>query len=416
MMSKFLYFIGNFCYTKAIYIASMWNKKAKLWVNGRKNWESQIVDFCNKNSKKIVWMHCASLGEFEQGRPVLEKLKATYPNYSFILTFFSPSGYSIQKNNKEVDGVFYLPVNNAKNASLFIQHLQPVLVVWVKYDYWDNFLFELKKQKIPVVLISAKFNINQPFFKFYGTYWITILHCFSHIFVQDKNSIDLLKSIAINHCTIGGDTRFDRVIEIAKNRISHNKIELFCTTKNVIVAGSTWLEDEEEICHFANKNKNIKFIIAPHHIDESRLLEVEKLFKHTIRYAQLKNETDCNVLIIDNIGMLSSLYQYATIAYIGGGFGGDGVHNVLEPAAYGKPILYGPTYEKYTEAIDLVEMEAAYSIENAIEFEEVCIELLEDKILQKITGEKAKKYVQDNIGSSNFIVNYISENRLLTKL
>ncbi len=416
MLSKYLYAFGNFCYINAIKVASLWNKKAKQWINGRINWEGELQDFCKKNTKKTIWMHCASLGEFEQGRPVLEKLKNDYPSYSFVLTFFSPSGFSIQKDYKYADAIFYLPINNKKNASLFIDYIKPTLVVWIKYDYWDNFLFELKKQNIPTILVSAKFNKAQPFFKFFGFYWISILKSFTHIFVQDNDSMQLLKSIGINNTTIGGDTRFDRVIEIVESKVRIEKVENFCCNKNVIIAGSTWLEDEEEICHYANKNKDIKFIIAPHHIDESRLQEIEKLFKHTIRYSKLENNTNANVLIINNIGLLSVLYQYATIAYVGGGFGGDGVHNVLEPAAYGKPIIYGPTYEKYKEAIDLIECEVAYSIDNAIEFEEICMELIEDNILHKTASEKAKKYVEENKGSTKFIVNYISENRLLTKL
>jgi 3-deoxy-D-manno-octulosonic-acid transferase len=415
-MSKYIYIVGNFLYIVALQLAALWNKKAKLWVNGRKNWENELSSFCKKNTKKTIWMHCASLGEFEQGRPLLEKIKTEYPNYSFIITFFSPSGYTIQKNYEAADAVFYLPINNAKNGTSFINLLKPRLVIWVKYDYWDNYLFQLKKQQIPTLLISAKFNESQPFFKFYGDYWVSILNNFSHLFVQDETSIQLLKKIGIEQATIGGDTRFDRVIEIAKANAVNEKIEKFCSTNKVLIAGSTWLEDEEEICHFANKNIDIKFIIAPHHIEESRVQEIEKLFKHTVRYSQFENQIEANVLILDNIGILSSIYKYATIAFVGGGFGGDGVHNVLEPAAYSKPIIYGPTYEKYKEAIDLIEEEASFTIDNALEFEEVCTELLEDDELYNTACNNAKNYIEKNKGSSNLIFNYISENRLLTKL
>ncbi len=417
-MSKLLYILGNRLYLFSIKIASLWNTKARLWVNGRKNWKATLTTFTQQNTAPIVWMHCASLGEFEQGRTVFEAFKKNYKQYKFVLTFFSPSGYEIRKNYSEADLVLYLPQNTKNNATFFVTTLQPTLVIWVKYDYWNNYLLTLQQQNIPTLLIAAKFNSNQPFFKPYGAYWVKLLASFKHIFVQDEASITLLQSIAIKHCSIGGDTRFDRVVAIANELKENENIEQFCNNQQVIIAGSTWLEDEEEICHYANNNPHLKFIIAPHDVQESRVQEVEKLFKNAIRFSnyRLANTAENSVLIIDNIGLLSTLYKYATLVYIGGGFNASGIHNILEAAVYGKPILFGPTYEKFKEAIDLVESDAAFTIDNAMEFEQECKELLQQDTLYTTACSNAYSYVQTNKGATAIIENYVVENRLLTKL
>jgi 3-deoxy-D-manno-octulosonic-acid transferase len=415
-LSAFIYHLGNFFYTTAIQLASLWNAKAKKWVSGRKQDKDKFEALAkNSSSNNTIWMHCASLGEFEQGRPLLENIKAQQPNTKIVISFFSPSGYEVQKNYAGADFMLYLPINSKQHAIDFIEAVKPNLVIWVKYDYWSHYLLQLKEKNIPTLLISAKFRNGQPFFKWYGGYWKRLLNCFTQIFVQDEASIKLLQHINIEHTTLVGDTRFDRVLAIAAQ---HNEISIaqsFCGNYNTIVAGSTWEEDEEELCHFANNNLHLKFIIAPHQIEEDRLKDIEKLFKHSIRYSQYQTNHTANVLIIDNIGMLSTLYKYGTICYVGGGFGGDGVHNILEAAVYGKPILFGPEYEKYKEAIDLVELEGAFEIENAIELEEIINELLTDSEFYKNTCTISKKYVNNHAGSSQKIMDYVTANRLLTK-
>jgi 3-deoxy-D-manno-octulosonic-acid transferase len=413
-MSKSLYKLGNFFYFAAIKVASAWSTKAKSWVQGRKNWKDELLDFCNNNTSPIIWMHSASLGEFEQGRPLIENIKKQYPNYKFVVTFFSPSGYNIQKNYEHADYVCYLPINSKSNAHFFIETLQPNMVLWIKYDYWSNFLIALKNKKIPTYLVSATFREQQPFFNWYGGYWVKLLQQFTHCFVQNEKSKSLLKSINIES-TVTGDTRFDRVNTIAKEHYENKIVAHFIGTKKCIIAGSSWSEDEEEFCHFANKNKDVVFIVAPHHINEDRLSQIEALMPNAVRYSQYnytENEL-CNVLIIDNIGMLSYLYRYATVCIIGGGFGGDGLHNTLEAAVYGKPLLYGPAYDKHKEAVDLIDLEAAFEVENAIDFEEILNELLHNEALYQKACNAAKNYVIKNTGSDQKIIKLIMQNGVL---
>jgi 3-deoxy-D-manno-octulosonic-acid transferase len=410
------YHIGNSFYFFALYLASCWNSKAKKWVRGRKNWKSKITAFKKQQPSKVVWMHCASLGEFEQGRPVFEQLKNTYSGYRFVISFFSPSGYEIQKDYRKADAIFYLPVNRKKNAAFLIELLDPALVIWVKYDYWSSYLFELKRKKIPVLLVSAIFNKQQKDFRFFGSFLNKMLASFTNIFVQDEASAERLKKWNLNNVTIAGDTRFDRVLEIAKQNTENRKVAGFCRNQQVIIAGSTWLEDEEELCHFANNNPGIRFIIAPHNISEYRLLETEKLFRHCFRYSRMDNKESDHVMLLDNMGLLSELYKYATICFIGGGFHANGVHNVLEAAVFGKPVLFGPEYEKYKEAVDLVALEAAFPIAGALELEDLCYELLADTEWYSEISGTALAYVKEHAGGTEKIIHYIAENRLLTRL
>ena len=291
-------------------------------------------------------MHCASLGEFEQGRPLLEALKTANPAQKIVLTFFSPSGYEVMKNYKGADFVFYLPMDSPVNAKMFLDAVNPSIVLWVKYEYWFYYLSMLKQRNIPTLLVSGIFRQNQPFFKWYGDIWRKMLQSFTHFFVQNNESVKLLSTIGFKeNVTLTGDTRFDRVLEIADHFTAVPGIAEFCGDSPVIVAGSTWEEDEIELLHFVNVHKNVKFIIAPHEIDKANLKDVKEEFPHSIFYSELQSEQQTtvndqrstpNVLIIDNIGTLSRLYKYATITYVGGGYGADGVHNVLEAAVYGK--------------------------------------------------------------------------------
>jgi 3-deoxy-D-manno-octulosonic-acid transferase len=397
-------------------VISFYNKKARLWVNGRKSILQEIQEKLKDNQEKIVWIHCASLGEFEQGRPIIEKLKVKVSKFKVLLTFFSPSGYEVQKNYTGADYIFYLPIDTASNAKAFYDIVNPTLVVFVKYEFWFHYVTTAKQRNIPLILVSGIFRESQPFFKWYGGLHKTMLQCFAHFFLQDDQSASLLKSIGIhNNVTISGDSRFDRVIEITSAQKSFAAIEQFIGNSKVIVAGSTWTEDDEELDHYANTHKEIKFIIAPHEIDEDRLGECLMLYKHSVLYSKIdKANTDCNVVIIDNIGMLSKLYRYATICYVGGGFGGDGVHNVLEAAAHYKPVVFGPNYEKYIEAVGLIEADGAFTVENTLELEEILNDLFTDEAYYNTTCRNAGNFVSSKAGATAKIIDYIYEKRLLT--
>lgn len=400
-------------------LGSLWNKKAKNWVQGRENLFARLENAFKDNTKPVIWMHCSSLGEFEQGRPVLEDLRKKFPLHRYLLTFFSPSGYEVRKDYKGADDIYYLPLDSKSNAKRFIKTVKPALVLWIKYDYWYYYLTELKNQNIPLLLVSGVFLPKQAFFKWYGRLHRFMLDCFTHLFIQTSASAELLKPLSfLKNVTVAGDTRFDRVTEIANSFQPIKEIELFCNDHKTIVAGSTWVEDDEELDHYANAHPEIKFIVAPHEIDEERLEEMEKLYKNSIRYSLYSKDpgtpTNANVLLIDNIGMLSRLYYYATITYVGGGFGEGGVHNVLEAAVYGKPVLFGPAYDWYVEAVDLVEEEAAFQVDNAIELEATIDDLLADQDWLNNTGNLAKNYVKGKTGATSKIVRYIQENRLLT--
>jgi 3-deoxy-D-manno-octulosonic-acid transferase len=408
-----------------IRVASSWNPKARLWINGRRNIFTLLEKNLSNSGGKTIWMHCASLGEFEQGRPLLEAIKDAYPTCKILLTFFSPSGYEIRKNYAGADFVCYLPADSKKNAQRFLQIIRPELAIFIKYEFWYHYLTQLKENNIPTLLVSAIFRDSQPFFKSYGGFWRKMLSCYRYIFVQDSNSFELLRNIGFEkNAAISGDTRFDRVIAIAENEINLPIINTFCKNQDVIVAGSTWIEDEEVIDHYANNHPEIRFIIAPHEIHEVHILEVEKLFRNAVRYSSLTENmpekklaeilSGKHILIMDNMGMLSKLYYYATVTYVGGGFGGAGIHNILEAAVYGKPVLFGPVNQKSREAQDLQELGAAISIQSAIELEKNLNILFTDKDKCKALGKLASGYVYKESGATMKIIAFIQENRLLT--
>lgn len=471
-MSIIFYHVFLLLYKTGIRLIAPWNRKAKLWLEGRRGLFERMKEELaagrsdggvrkrpDSGSGPVVWMHCASLGEFEQGRPVIEGLRRMLPECRIVLSFFSPSGYTTKKGYAGADHIFYLPLDSPRNARSFVDLVQPDLVLWVKYDYWYYFLVELKKRKIPTLLISGIFRADQPFFRWYGRLHRYMLECFTHLFVQTEVSRLLLERMGLtSQVTVSGDTRFDRVIGIAEagEREPLPLIEDFCGNAPVIVAGSTWEEDEEEFDHFANLHPEIRFIVAPHEIGEDRMREIERLFRHAVRYSVLKSAghpgqggaaspmggrgasgvrpgspasmaggrtagmaglgswPEPNVLIIDNIGMLSRLYRYATIAYVGGGFGDDGVHNVLEAAVYGKPVVFGPVIEKYIEAVELVEGGGGLIIDSALEAEKVFTRLLKNPEECRDAGAAARDYVYSKRGATEKIINYIYENRLLT--
>lgn len=412
-----LYHLFLFFYKTGIYFVSFWNKKAKLWITGRRNVFETLQQSLQSNSgKRTIWMHCASLGEFEQGRPVLQKIKEGEPQTTIVITFFSPSGYEIVKTKKDFEHVFYLPMDSYFHAKKWMNLVKPDLVLWVKYEYWHYYLQEIKKREIPLLMVSGVYRSNQIFYKWYGGFYRNMLQCFTHFFVQNANSkAQLSKIVPANNITVSGDTRCDRVINISENFKDVPGIASFCGNRKVVVMGSTWEDDEAEWTHFVKQHPEIKFIIAPHEIDQENLDDVKKEFHGSIFYSEWLNASspevfgECNCLIIDNIGTLSRLYHYATITYVGGGFGDDGLHNILEAAVYGKPVIFGPEYDKNFEADEMIEFTGAISIENALELEKVVNDLLnnEDELLSRSAA--AKNYVYKNAGATDKIISFIEK-------
>ena len=368
-------------------------------------------------------MHCASLGEFEQGRPVLEQLKTQHADIKIVLTFFSPSGFEACKYYKGADYIFYLPMENILSAKKFIAVVNPSLVLWVKYEYWFYYLEELKRRNIPVLLVSGIFRKDQPFFKRYGGIWKKMLENFDHFFVQNEASKKMLESIGITqNVSISGDTRFDRVIEIANQKPDSEIITLFCKDEKVIVAGSTWEDDEIILAAYGDETHHQqKIILVPHELDKAHIELIKKMFKKSICYTEIEKTPslinaihEYNTLIVDTIGMLSRLYSYGYINYVGGGFTNDGIHNILEAAVWGKPVIIGENYEKYFEAVDLVENGAAESITDTNELKEVIGIWLTDNKAYEESAVAAKKYIYENAGATKKVMAYIQVNRLLT--
>jgi len=357
-----LYNISIHLYVVAVYFASLFNSKAKLWVNGRKNIFQKIKE-ATRNQKNIVWFHCASLGEFEQGKPIIQAYKAKYPSHKILLTFFSPSGFEIRKNYEGVDWVFYLPADTKSNAKKFISIVKPIKVIFIKYEFWFNYMAELKKQNISFYSVSAIFRDGQAFFKY--KWWAEQLKNVTHFFVQDKNSAELLKSIGFNNTTISGDSRFDRVLANTQNPVRIPLIQEFCKSKPTIICGSTWPKDEIILVKYIKDHPENNYIIAPHELQNISDLKKQS---NALLYSMAddKNIFTSNVLIIDSIGILSHIYSYGSIAYIGGGFG-SGIHNILEAITFGLPVIFGPNYQKFNEATELIALGAAKSISNYTE-------------------------------------------------
>ncbi|HVX50012.1 MAG TPA: glycosyltransferase N-terminal domain-containing protein [Chitinophagaceae bacterium] len=421
-MGKLLYLLFITLYPIAARMLSLFNKKAALWVKGRRHVIDHIVFKCQRDPIQRIWVHCSSLGEFEQGRPLIEAVKTAYPQYKILLTFFSPSGYEVQKDYKGADYIYYLPMDSFLTANRFYNAVQPRLVIFIKYEFWYYYLHEAARRNIPLLLVSGMFREKQLFFKWYGGFYRSMLHCFSHLFVQTQKAASLLQGIGINNNSITGDTRFDRVLHVAATHVKYEYIEAFCGDKTTIVAGSTWTEDDEELDHYANTHTGLRFIIAPHDISEERLHECETLYKHSARYSKYTQkmeagesvDTSVNTLIIDNIGMLKYLYGYATICYVGGGFGGDGVHNVAEAAVYYKPVVFGPVFEKFAEAVSLVEAGGAFAVTDALMLEKQMDLLINDTELYRNAATEAGDYIKNNAGATSQVMEYIQEKRLLT--
>ncbi|MCL7761785.1 3-deoxy-D-manno-octulosonic acid transferase [Polaribacter sp. Z014] len=407
---KFLYDLVVF---KAIFllpIVALFNKKIKLFIDGRKETFSKIASLKNENT---IWFHAASLGEFEQARPIIEEIKKEYPTYKILVTFFSPSGYEIRKDYNLADVICYLPLDSKSNARKFVEIVNPKLAVFIKYEFWPNLLGELKSKEIPTILVSGILREKQLFFKSYGGFMRDSLQAFHYFFVQDENSKKLLNSINFKNVTIAGDTRFDRVSKILEQDNSLDFINQFKNNKYTVVAGSTWQEDETLLVNYINNkaSEDEKFIIAPHNIKNDAILELQKsINKKTVLFSAKadKNLAEYQVFIIDTIGILTKIYAAADLAYVGGGLK-TGLHNILEPATFGIPVIIGDKFDKFKEAVDLVKIGGCISIKNQEEFTSNFISLKNDENFRKLTGVINKRYIQDHLGATKLIMNYLKD-------
>ncbi|PHX61883.1 MAG: 3-deoxy-D-manno-octulosonic acid transferase [Flavobacteriales bacterium] len=403
--------------TLILKLLAFFSSKVKLFVAGRKL-VFQTLQNKIQEIDKTIWFHAASLGEYEQGLPVIEKVKAQFPNHKIIITFFSPSGYEVRKNNTVADVTVYLPLDTIANAKQFLKLVHPEMAFFIKYEYWPNYLNELKNQNIKTYLISGIFRENQAFFKWYGGFYRKALRTFTYFFVQNETSKKLLHSIGFENVKISGDTRFDRVVTILEKDNSLDFIAAFTNNQPTIVIGSSWPKDEELLIHFINHASNdIKFIIAPHTIDKNQILNLKsKISKKTILFSEKEEMlkqvqqdklADFNVFIIDTIGILTKIYSYADIAYVGGGFGNPGVHNILEPATFGIPIVIGPNYSHFAEATALVGLGGCISVKNQSELNDTFNLLLQNKEERLEKGHICSTFVQMNKGATENILKHL---------
>ena len=409
---RLFYTFAIYIYQSAIHIASLFNHKARLWVQGRKNIFNELESKCAGN-QDIVWFHCASLGEFEQGKPFIEKVKNEHPQTKILVTFFSPSGYTIRKNDPIADFVFYLPIDTISNAKKFIKIVNPRFAVFVKYEYWYNYIQQLDRKNIPFFYISAIFRKEQYLFKWYGSWFVRQLKKCTRFFVQDDQSISLMQQLKIENVTKTGDTRFDRVYKIASQSYDLPYVVQFKNRSKLLVAGSTWEPDDKILKSFLDQNKRtFKLIIAPHEIHASRIQYLKDLFfdYSIICFSEMEQEhmADYQVFIIDTIGILSKIYKYSDYSYIGGAFGA-GLHNILEAAVFGVPLFFGPKYQKFKEARDLVQLEGAFSILND---EQLILKITQLEMRQEEydkTCNICKKFVHNNIGAVDMIYSVVKD-------
>ena len=392
-------------------ILAFFSPKMKLFVEGRKNVFKTLNEKIKANDKTI-WFHAASLGEYEQGLPVMEQIRAKYPNHKIVLTFFSPSGYEVRKNNTVADVTVYLPLDSEQNAKKFVQLVQPELVFFIKYEYWPNYLKILKQKGIKTYLISGIFREKQAFFKWYGAFYRKALETFDYFFVQNESSKMLLQRLGYYNVKISGDTRFDRVVSILERDNSLDFIEAFKNNQTTIVIGSSWPKDENLLVTFINQCSNkVKFIIAPHNIKADQMGNLQgQLTKPTVLFSEKdgKKLSDYQVFIINTVGILTKIYSYADIAYVGGGFGHPGVHNILEPATFGVPIVIGPNYSHFAEATALINMEGCITIATQEQLNDAFDNLIMNADIRHEKGHIAETFVQMNKGATAVILNHIN--------
>lgn len=404
--------------SQIVKVLALFSPKIKLFVNGRKDVFKILASAINPKHQTI-WFHAASLGEYEQGLPVMEKIKLQFPNHKIILTFFSPSGYEVRKNNTVADVTVYLPIDTKENAKEFLRLIHPELVFFIKYEFWPNYLNELNNLGIKTYLISGIFRENQAFFSWYGGFYRNALKTFDYFFVQNESSKKLLQSIGYNNVKVSGDTRFDRVVSILERDNSLDFIEQFKDNTTTIVIGSSWPKDESFLVNFINQtNAVVKFIIAPHNIKSDQIQELKNsITKKTILFSDVGTNRDLSlheydIFIIDTIGILTKIYSYADIAYVGGGFGNPGVHNILEPATFGIPIVVGPNYSHFAEAIALVHQEGCISINTQPELNETLNNLISNEDIRHEKGHICETFVQMNIGATDVILRHILNENL----
>jgi len=404
-----LYNAGILVFQQLVKLAARFNPKARQWNEGRRDWAEKLTVMLAGNTSPIVWFHAASLGEFEQGRPVMEAFRKTYPAYKILLTFFSPSGYEVRKNYDGADYILYLPADTPANARQFIQIVMPQLAFFIKYEFWYNYLRELNQAAVPTISFSAIFRPDQLFFKPYGGFYRSLLRYFDHILVQNQESLDLLKQLDLKHSTLAGDTRFDRVAQVAAAKQEIPLAQRFKDNQPVLVVGSAWPEDMHVIIPFLNAfDKPLKAIIAPHEILEAEIEHWRTLLKKSsIRFSQA-NAADASraeILFIDNVGMLSSLYQYGEFAFIGGAFK-QGLHNILEAATFGMPLFFGPEYSKYQEAVDLVAEGAAFPVSTTTELMTAFSRQYGNPTE---AAQISRQYVQRNIGATAKVMQVVEQ-------
>ena len=407
---KVLYNIGITAFSALAWLLSPFNSKASLWIKGRKNWAHKIAQKI-KPGDRIVWVHCASLGEFEQGRPVIEALKKERPDVKIVLTFFSPSGYEVRKNYTVADCISYLPADTPRNAEKFIKMIKPEFAIFVKYEFWNNYISVLYNNNIPLYLISAIFRPDQHFFKWWGSFFRGMLQKFERIFVQDQHSFELLSGIGIKNISLAGDTRFDRVVQMTASAKDIPQLEKFRGDEKLFLAGSSWRQDEEIIAQYIGRFPGrMKWVFAPHEIDKQNIDRLEKLFNVGCIRFSLFNEAsaEARVMIIDNIGMLSSAYRYAHIAAIGGGFG-KGIHNILEPCCWGIPVMFGPRYKKFREAVEMINENGAMTFDSYEKFEDILDKWLKDETFYSKSSKAAVDYIVKNTGATEIILSELAK-------
>ena len=404
-----LYNLAIGIYDLIVHIMAPFSRKPRKMMKG--HWVVyELLRQQIEKDARYIWFHAASLGEFEQGRPLIEKIRAKYPDYKILLTFFSPSGYEVRKNYRGADVVCYLPFDKPRNVKKFLDISNPVMAFFIKYEFWKNYLDELNKRRIPVYSVSSIFRKDQIFFKWYGGTYRNVLKNFDYLFVQNEASRRFLSKIGINKVTVVGDTRFDRVLQIREEAKELPLVEKFKGDSFTLVAGSSWGPDEDLFLEYFNTHPEMKLIIAPHVIDENHLVEIiSKLKRPYVRYtrADERNVQKADCLIIDCFGLLSSIYRYGEVAYIGGGFG-VGIHNTLEAAVYGIPVVFGPKYQKFMEAKQLIEAQGAFSISNNEELGSLFDRFLTDEHFHRETGSNAGFYVTNNAGATDKVLSMIN--------